>query len=730
MADTTEIVARPPSQDDAVHKIQPQSSTWSRIALGAIMLVSIFMNFFQLGQNGFGNLYYTAGVKSMGDSLHNFFFVSFDPGGFVTIDKPPLGFWLQVISTKIFGFTGFALLFPQALAGVLSVAILYWLVRRHFGMVAGLLASLALAISPISVVTNRNNTIDSTLTLVMLLGAWAVLRAAETGRLRWLLLSALAVGLGFNIKMLESYLVVPAFGLLYLLAAPHSIGKRILHLLLAAVVMVVLTLSWLVAVDLTPASQRPYVGSSQTNSEIELAFGYNGASRLLGRFGGAGSFGGNGNRTRTRTDGQSTGNQNGSQGNGQNGFPGTGQGGFPGRTSRSTGPSDLPPNVGQGGGFPRGNAGGMFGTGTPGPLRLFESALGSQIAWLLPAAILGALALAFQRRLRFRGDRQQQALVLWGMWLLTEGIFFSVAGFFHQYYMTTMAPAICALFGIGLVVMWQDFRASGWRGWLLPLALALTAIEQIYILQSYLSWSQFLTPLIAILTIITLGILLAYRLAPKIRVQAPNVRVISLALALGVLVLLVTPTIWAAIPVIQNTASQLPVAGPSQGNDFARNAGAPAGSDGAGTSNQALINYLVAHQGNARYLVATLSSNTADSIILTTNKPVMAMGGFSGGDPILTTSQLSSLVKNGTVHFFLLDSGRGGSLSKQILEDLPAQLRERLESGNFGGFGGFGGARSSNTTTWVTQHCTLVPSSAWSTNSSARSQLYDCSTTH
>lgn len=710
MADTTEIVARPPSEDDAAHKIQPQSFTWSRIALGAIMLISIFMNFFQLGANGFGNLYYAAGVKSMGDSLHNFFFVSFDPGGFVTIDKPPLGFWLQVISTKIFGFTGFALLFPQALAGVLSVAILYWLVRRHFGVVAGLLAALALAISPISVVTNRNNTIDSTLTLVMLLGAWAVLRAAETGHLRWLLLSALAVGLGFNIKMLESYLVVPAFGLLYLLAAPHSIGKRILHLLLAGVVMVVLTLSWLVAVDLTPASQRPYVGSSQTNSEIELAFGYNGASRLLGRFGGAGGFGGNGNRTGTRTDGQGTRNQNGSR----NGFPGG---------TNGSGTADLPPNVGQGGQF-GGNGGGMFGTDNPGPLRLFKSSLGGQIAWLLPAAILGALALAFQRRLRFQGDRQQQALVLWGVWLLTEGIFFSVAGFFHQYYMTTMAPAICALFGIGLVVMWKDFRVSGWRGWLLPLALALTAVEQIYILQSYPSWSQFLTPLIAILSIVTLGVLLAYRLAPRIRVQAPNVRVLSLALALGILVLLITPTIWAAIPVIQNTASQLPVAGPSQGNDFARNAGGPAG---ASTSDQALISYLVAHQGNAKYLVATPSSNTADNIILSTNKAVMAMGGFGGSDPILTTSQLSSLVKNGTVRFFLLGSGRGGSLPERILEDLPSQLRERLESG---GFGGFGGARSGGATTWVTQHCTLVPSSAWSTNSSAGSQLYDCSTTH
>lgn len=146
---------------------------WQRLALGGVILISIFMNFFQLGQSGFANLYYAAGVRSMLDSWHNFFFVSFDPGGFVTIDKPPLGFWLQVASAWLFGFTPFSIFLPQALAGVLSVILLYYLVRRHFGAIAGLLAALALALSPISVVTNRNNTIDSVLALTLLLGAWA-----------------------------------------------------------------------------------------------------------------------------------------------------------------------------------------------------------------------------------------------------------------------------------------------------------------------------------------------------------------------------------------------------------------------------------------------------------------------------------------------------------------------------------------------------------------------------
>src|SRR5437660_8255100 len=169
----------------------------------------------------------------MMDNWHNFFFASYDPGGFVSIDKPPVGFWLGVASAKLFGFNAVSILLPQALAGVLSVLLLYYLVRRHFGVVAGLLAALALALSPISILTNRNVTIDSTLALVLLAGAWAVMRAAETGRLRWLLLTAVIVGIGFNIKMLEAYLVVPAYGLLYLLAAPRCIGKRIAHLSVA-----------------------------------------------------------------------------------------------------------------------------------------------------------------------------------------------------------------------------------------------------------------------------------------------------------------------------------------------------------------------------------------------------------------------------------------------------------------------------------------------------------------
>ncbi len=272
--------AQPVTTQVAAKVVIERPRLWDRIALVAVLLLSIFMNFFQLGRNGYGNAYYAAGVRSMVDSLHNFFFVSFDPGGFVTVDKPALGFWLQAISTRIFGFTPFSIFFPQALSGVLAVLLLYILVRRHFGRVAGLVAALALAVTPISVVTNRNNTIDSTLALALLLAAWAVIHAAESGKLRWLLLSAVFVGLGFNIKMSEAYLAVPALVMTYLLCAPRKLWTRIWHLALFVVVMLALSLSWVAAVDMVPADQRPYVGSTQNNSEISLAFGYNGLNRL------------------------------------------------------------------------------------------------------------------------------------------------------------------------------------------------------------------------------------------------------------------------------------------------------------------------------------------------------------------------------------------------------------------------------------------------------------------
>lgn len=662
---------------------------WQKCALVAITLISIFMHFYKLGQNGFGNLFYAAGVRSMADNLHNFFFVSYDPGGFVTVDKPPLGFWLQAISVKIFGFTPFSIFLPQALAGVLAVLILFLLVRRHFGVAAGLLAALALALSPLSVATDRNNTIDSTLTLVLLLGAWAVMYAAETGKLRWLLLSAALVGLGFNTKMAEAYLVVPAFGLLYLLASPRTLWARLGQLALALLLMLAISLSWATTVDLIPASQRPYVGSSQNNSEIGLAFGYNGIDRILGNFGFRGNRN-NGSQTRQRPT--------------TNAAPDNGT-----ALATDNAAQEAMRDFGRGG------------VGAPGPLRLLNEPLAGQIAWLLPIALLGMLALAWQRRPRFQEDRQQQSLLLWGMWLLTMASFFSVSSFFHQYYMVTFAPAISALFGIGLVVMWRDYQGTSWRGWLLPLALLATACEQIHIISSNPGWGTWLIPLIAIPCLLAALALGAARLLSHFTFSTDTRMP---ALALSIVALLLTPAIWSAMPAFQNSASagHAPIAGPARPYDF--------GDRLENTNNAALIRYLTAHQGNAKFLVATPSSMSADPIILATNQPVMALGGFSGRDPILTTNRLATLVANGTVRYFLLNNP--AFVPPFLGRNFPSGTQARAL-----GFFGFGQSSLSSLTSWVTQHCTTVSPGEWQTSTSSATKsavsnsmlLYDCAGT-
>ncbi len=743
-----------PTNSETFLRKREKPHLWSRFALGAVLLLSIFMNFFQLGQNGYGNLYYAAGVRSMADNWHNFFFVSFDPGGFVTIDKPPLGFWLQTLSTKIFGFTPFSIFLPQAVCGVLAVLLLYYLVRRHFGVVAGLVAALALAVSPISVVTDRNNTIDGTLALALLLAAWAVIHASETGKLRWLLLSGVFVGIGFNIKMAEAYLIVPALGLAYLLCAPGKIWTRIWHLLLAVAVMLAISLSWALAVDLTSAAQRPYVGSTQNNSEISLAFGYNGLNRL--RIGGGNGYG----RQQTGTGPSSRNNTTNS------GSPGT-------NTSETPGP--FAGNV-------QPFQGGPFQSGTPSPFRLFSVSLGGQIAWLLPFALLAIVALAWQRRFNFQKDRQQLGLVLWGFWLLTMAVFFTLDGSFHQYYMTEMAPGLSALVGIGLVVMWQDYRSIGWRGWLLPGALVLTAMAQIYMLASYPSWSQWLSPLIGILTALVVITLIFSRLRPQLHLSGSTLRIAGVALSIGMFALLMAPTIWAGYSVIQNTESSFPTAGPNAPSDFDNFANAGGGfpggngnstnmsgtgrgfgggqygnrggfgggqngnraggqygfagfagafADGSAQTDPTLISYLEAHQGNKKFLVATASANTADSIILATNRPVMAMGGFSGSDPILTLSDLQTLIKNGSVRFFLVNSPRA---TQNLVDQVPEQFRDFF-TGRGGGFN-FGGFGQNSLSTWISGHCSAVPTSDWQSagrNSGAGlggGQLYDCATPH
>ncbi len=647
---------------------------WHRIALVGVLLLSAFLGFFRLDREGYSNLYYAATVRSMLTNWHNFFYASYDPGGFVTVDKPPLGLWIQAASAWLFGFHGWSLLLPQVLAGILSVVLLYHLVRRAFGPVAGLLAALALAVAPINVATSRNNTMDSLLVLALLVAAWAVSRAAEAGRLRWLLLCACMVGLGFNIKMLQAYLVLPAFGLLYLVAAPVRWWKKLSHLALATAVLLAVSLSWAVAVDLTPPDRRPYIGGSTNNTVMDLITGYNGLGRL------------------------------------------TGQIGHLQHASPQAKPQQPPPSGGQAQGMvgQGGNAGGrqMVGAsgqgvtvsiagenGDRGPLRLLNQQLAGQIGWLLPLAVLGLLVAGWQTRPRLPLDRRHQALLLWGMWLLTQVVFFSIAGFWHRYYLVVLSPAIAALVGAGLVALWHDYRQHRRRGWLLPAALLGTAALHAYILADYPDWSRRLLPFIGGMSLVAAASLVALRVMPRLRMGRWSV----VAATIGIFALLVAPAAWAAMPVWNAPGDMLPVAGP---REHEQPAGLPSGGQkirlmGSDPSaDPRLVSYLRANRGQAKFLVATLYAGMASPIILSTGEPVMALGGF-GADPILTTAQLADLVARGDVRFFLIQQMGGPDAAGDPSRDHSA---------------------------WVRAHCKQVPAQLWQSTTSdlQPAALYDC----
>jgi 4-amino-4-deoxy-L-arabinose transferase-like glycosyltransferase len=627
-----------------------------RLLLGAILALSAFWNLLRLTSEGYANVYYAATVKNMLTGWHNFFFASYD-AGFVSVDKPPLGFWIQAASAHLFGFHGWSLLLPQAVAGVLSVALIYHLVGRSFGAGAGLLAALALALSPISVATNRHNNLEGLLVLAVLVAAWAFVLAAETGRLRWLVVGALVIGLGFNIKMLEAFVVLPAFYLLYLVAAPVGLRRRAIHLGLATVVIVAASLPWVVAVDLTPAEQRPYVGSSSFNTVTDLIVGWNGVERLAG--------------------------------------------------------SDED-------------------VGAPGPLRLLNPQLGGQIGWLLPLAVADLAAASWQSwqgrpRLPL-GRKEDQALVLWGTWLVSLLIFFSVAGDWDPHYLAMLAPAVAALVGAGMIALWDDYRSQGWRGWLLPLMLLVTAGFQLRILVHNPDWGRWLAPTIVVPCLAAAASLVVACLTPRLRISGYPLAAISL----GVGSLFLAPSIWAASTVWYGAETRSPTAGPRAETSESSSRFGSEGSDV-----DPLVDFLEAKQGDAKYLVAAIDSGVASPIILNTDEPVIAFGGFEGRDRVFTIERFADLVHQGHVRFFMIkerdiehaaqpDTARhrlelGGQVrGLELLLRLEAHLKALAD------------IHEKKQVRWITDNCEQVPEGLWQSSTSKSSTstvlLYDCGT--
>lgn len=636
-----------------------------------ILLASAFLNMYNIWNDDTVNPYYTAAVTSMLQSFHNFFYASFDAAGFITVDKPPVTYQIQTISALIFGMHGWSVILPQALAGVGSVLFMYLLIKPTFGKTAARIASFVMACTPIAVAVARTNNVDALLVFFLLFATWLLFKAIRKGRLIWLLAAFFVVGAGFNTKMLQAYMILPAFLLFYMIAANTTIKKKIISLVSALAVLTAVSLSWPLIVDNIPASKRPYVGSSQTNSVLELAFGYNGIQRLTGQSSGGGQGGPDGNASKEMTSsggssqmqkppGQSSSSssasgdksQNGSMtappsngkmpSGGQGGPPSGGDGGGPGGGGKS----------GTGTGSKMQSGSGMFGTGTPGPLRLFQTELSDQISWLLPFAIFGMAGLLIAgARERRRLSAEQKETIFWAAWLVPIAGFFSVAEFFHHYYLIMLAPPIAALVGAGWVALVHLYRKhAGWKTWLLPAAILVTTGFELFILRNYndqigAGWS---------IGAGVLGAVAAIALFVFKQRQKPLSYYVSLA---ALLVLMVMPIYWASTPLLYGGNSSLPETGPQ----LASTSGKGMGMDNASV-NTKLINYLEKHNAGADYLFATTDSNTAAPYIIKTKKAVMAIGGFSGSDPAITLTQFKKLVKQGKVKYFLTSGmGKGGN---------------------------------------------------------------------
>jgi 4-amino-4-deoxy-L-arabinose transferase-like glycosyltransferase len=659
---TTSLLNTPATNDLQSSALRiSKTNLFAGLGLAAILLLAAALRLSNLGALGYVNHYYTAGVTSMLQSWHNFFFVAAEPGGAVSIDKPPVGLWLQAISAYFLGVNGFALVLPEILSGLASIVVLYHLVQRSFGKAAGLLAALALAITPIVIATDRNNTIDSSLIFTLLLATWAFIKATESGKLRYLLLGALLIGIGFNIKMLQAYLSLPALYGLYFLGASQTLRRKILNLALTTLLLVAVSFSWAIAVDLTPASQRPFVGSSGSNSVMSLIFGYNGLERLTGM--GGGGAGGQGPQFGPRGQGP------------QNGNPPTGQFQPPTGGNPPIGPGGQPPAFGNGGPQGGGGRGGFPGTGTPGALRLFIAPLSKEVSWLLPIGLFTLGLLFFSARLRWPLATDHQAIVLWGGWLITGAVFFSIAGFFHEYYLSMLAAPLAALVGIGLIKLWQ-MRAQ--RSWLAVSLLLLTAAAtlafEIYTATAYTSYAWWLGFAVA-LFVIGAGLLVVSTRWP-IR-YAP---IAGLLCVVGALFL--TPGMWSALTMLNSASNQtLPAA-------YSGQASGPSGNGGL-QIDQSVLAYLTNNTVGIKYLMAVPSSMQGADYIIATGRPVLYLGGFSGQDQVETPASLSQLVAKGDLRF--------------------------IYWGGNGGGGPNGGNAQSDLSTWITTACTAVQGSTTAT---------------
>ena len=707
---------------------RPRDPAWARPALLGLLVATAVLYLAGLSRSGYANEFYAAAVQAGTKSWKAFLFGSLDSSNFITVDKTPASLWVMELSGRAFGFSSWSLLAPQALEGVAAVGVLYATVRRWSGPAAATIAGAVLALTPVAALMFRFDNPDALLVLVMTLAAYTITRAVESGLTRWVALTGALLGLGYLTKMLQAFLVLPAFALVYLWAGQPSLGKRLWQLL-AGLAALVAAAGWWVAIDLlTPAASRPYVGGSTDNNILQLTFGYNGLGRITGSESSAGGGGGGGTAARLGAGAARLG-------------------------EAAAGASE---GAARAGGAPSGGGGSMFG-GATGIGRLFASDMGSQISWLLPAALIALAALLWLSRRSPRTDRTRAAALLWGGWLVVTGVVFSyMSGIIHPYYTVALAPAIAALAGIGAVVLWRIRHTWAARVTLAG-TLLVTAAWAWVLLDRSPGWLPWLRVAIAIAAAAAAAMILA---GPALRGASSRRRTLMAAapLVLALAAGLGGPLAYSVATAATAHTGSIPTAGPAvasssggpgggqpgaagfpaasgssraggsapggtgypggtagtapekppdrdrRGNRRHRDggrtgttggsvasgstrtrggAGSAGGPGGTGSVGSALSSLLESGASGYRWAAAAVGSQSAASLELGSNGvPVMAIGGFTGSDPAPTLAQFEKLVSAHEIHYFVA-SGSGGP-----------------------GGGGGGSGYGSQITAWVKAHFT------------------------
>jgi 4-amino-4-deoxy-L-arabinose transferase-like glycosyltransferase len=643
------------------------SARWYRPALIVLLLLTALLYLWDLSSSGNANSFYAAAVQAGSLSWKAWFFGALDKSSFITVDKPPGALWVMGLSARLFGYSSWSLLVPQALEGVAAVGLLAAAVRRVAGPAAGLLAGLALAVTPAAVLIFRFDNPDALLVLLLVLAAYCVTRALEAGRTRWLVAAGTAVGFAFLTKSGQALLPVPALGLAYLVAAPVSLRRRVTQLAAALAAMVLAAGWWIAAAVLWPAADRPYIGGSTDNNPLELAFGYNGLGRL---FGGAGNAGG---------------------------------GGGPG---------------GAGGGA-GGNTG--FG-GATGLARLFRGEFGLEISWLLPAALLLLGVGVWLTWGRARTDRARAALLVWGGWLLVTAVTFSyMKGTIHPYYTVALAPAIAALVGIGGTLLWERRRDLGRAAYAaLAVVVVVTCAWDIDLLRSQSSFH----PSVAVVALVVGLLAVATLVVAAVRLRARGR--LAVVAGLGMVLALAVPVgAWGLATAGTPHSGSIPTAvassgsggfgagglpggagqpgaagdgglrgGATTGTEAGGSPGAagagptgtrpsggapdrqmtgegpaglsgsgrrPSGSGGAGAGSASKALVAALKKATTRWAAAVDGSQSAASLELATGgQAVMAIGGFTGSDPAPTLAQFKAYVAAGDITYYIAGGGLGG----------------------------------------------------------------------